>query len=222
MGTRHVPGLGCPAQLEDLGSATWRMASRHPGGGSHVFDRLHRGRGGHRYRGVEDGRALLGWWATAPSLTRVRFESGHGADGGRSRRTNSRYVPPRGSTARNVEESGQRPWDRERTRVSSARTSFSTAGDGSETGPGIRREWRAGPRRSSTGRRGFGAAWAPGCAVPSSCVFRVSFRGKRQGSEEGTSACCGSETKAWHGTSGRSADERSSRPGATAGETLGE
>ena len=33
VGTRHVPGLGCPAPREDLGSATSWMASRHPGGG---------------------------------------------------------------------------------------------------------------------------------------------------------------------------------------------
>ena len=57
---RHVPGLGCPARREDLGSTTRWMASRHPGGGSHVLDRLHRGRGGHRCRGVEDGGPLLG------------------------------------------------------------------------------------------------------------------------------------------------------------------
>jgi len=57
---RRVPGLGCPARREDLGSTTRRMASRHPGGESHVLDRLHRGRGGHRCRGVEDGGPLLG------------------------------------------------------------------------------------------------------------------------------------------------------------------
>jgi hypothetical protein len=34
VGTRHVPGLRCPARREGLGSITRRMASRHPGGGA--------------------------------------------------------------------------------------------------------------------------------------------------------------------------------------------
>jgi hypothetical protein len=65
----------------------------------------------------------------SPIPKRGRSKSGHGEEGGRLPSTNSRQAPPRGSIAGKAEGSGQRPMDRQGTRVSAARTSFGTAGE---------------------------------------------------------------------------------------------
>jgi hypothetical protein len=59
VGTRHVPGLGCPARREDLGTSTRRMASRHPEGGSHELDRVLGRCGRHHWRRAEDVGHLI-------------------------------------------------------------------------------------------------------------------------------------------------------------------
>ena len=64
-----------------------------------------------------------------PIPKRGRIESGHGEEGGGSRRTDSRQVPPGGATRRKGR-AGRAPRDRQGTRMSSARTSVGAAWEG--------------------------------------------------------------------------------------------